>query len=125
MEKQKFSAKKRLRSFRFALNGFKILIKEEHNSRIHIIAAICAIIAGFVFKISALEWIATAFAIGLVFTLELVNSSIENLADFISPEKHESIKKIKDLAAGGVLIAAFTALSIGLIIYIPKLFELC
>jgi len=96
MSKEKFSFHKRLRSFGYAFNGLKILIKEEHNARIHLLAAVIAIIAGFYFHISTVEWIAIVFAIGFVIALEIVNSAIENMADFVSPEWHSTIKKIKD-----------------------------
>jgi len=121
MKEQKFSIKKRIRSFKYAFNGLRILIKEEHNSRIHLVAAIVAIGAGFFFEISKLEFVTVALAIGLVITSEIINSAIENISDFISPEKHDLIKKIKDLSAAGVLISAITAFVIGLIIFIPKL----
>uniref|UniRef100_UPI003217988E diacylglycerol kinase family protein n=1 Tax=uncultured Draconibacterium sp. TaxID=1573823 RepID=UPI003217988E len=125
MKHQRFSALKRLKSFKYAFNGLRILIKEEHNARIHLFASICVIIMGLLFKISRNEWIVIFFSIGLIISLEIINSSIENIADFISPEKHEKIKKIKDLSASGVLISAITALIIELIIFIPKIFELC
>ncbi|MBP1672911.1 MAG: diacylglycerol kinase [Bacteroidetes bacterium] len=123
--RQKFSIFKRLKSFEHAFNGLLILIKEEHNARIHLFATICVIFAGVLFKISLNEWIAIIFSIGLVFCLEIINSSIENIADFIYPEKHEKIKKIKDLSASGVLMSAITAMIIGLIIFIPKIIKLC
>ncbi len=119
-ETKKFSILKQLKSFEFALCGLKILIKEEHNSRIHLLATVCVLIAAFVFRISTSEWIAVIFAIGFVITLEIINSAIENIADFVSPEKHELIKKIKDLAAAGVLVSAITALTVGLIVFLPK-----
>lgn len=125
MKQQRFSISKRLKSFKYAFNGLRILIKEEHNARIHLFATICVIIAGLFFNISINEWIGVIFSIGLVFSLEIINSSIENIADFISPEKHEMIKKIKDLSASGVLISAITAFIIGLIIFIPKILKLC
>lgn len=121
MKPKKFSISNRIHSFRFAFNGLKILFKEEHNARIQIIMAICVVIAGFVFNISNTEWLAIVFAIGFVLAMEAINSAIEGLADFVSPDKHEMIKKIKDLAAAGVLISAFTALVIGLIVFAPKL----
>lgn len=120
-ENRKFSIKKRLYSFRHALNGLKILIKEEHNARIHIGATVLVIIAGFLFKISPLEWIAVIFATGLVFASEILNTSIENLADFVSPDIQNRIKKVKDLAASGVLVSAITALLVGLFIFLPKI----
>lgn len=123
MKNQKFSIIQRVRSFVDAFNGLKILIREEHNARIHFAAGVLVLIAGAVLKISALEWITIVLAIGLVITAEIINSSIENIADFISSEKHDKIKKVKDLAAAGVLISAATALIIGLIIFVPKILE--
>ena len=121
-QSEKFSLAKQLASFRYAFNGLKILIKEEHNARIHLFAAICVLIAGVVFHISKIEWLAVIFCIGWVITLELMNSVIENTADLISEEKNEKIKKIKDLSAGAVLIAAIISAIIGLIIFLPKIF---
>jgi len=125
MKGQKFSFRNRLKSFGFAFNGIKVLIREEHNARIHLLAVVCIIIAGFAFKISSLEWIAVVVSFGFVIAMEIVNSAIEGISDFISPDKHEMIKKIKDLSAAAVLIAAITAFIIGLIIFVPKIIELC
>jgi diacylglycerol kinase len=55
-----------------------------------------------------------------VITAEIINTAIEQIANFISPDKNENIKKIKDLSAAAVLISAVTALSVGLIVFIPK-----
>ena len=120
MKNQKFSLLARLKSFKYAFNGLKVLIIEEHNSRVHAIAAIGVIAGGFYFKISGMEWLAVILSIGFVISMEIVNSAIENICDFISPEKHGLIKKIKDLAAAAVLVSAFTAIVIAAIIFIPK-----
>lgn len=124
MKHRKFSLSNRLKSFSYAFNGLKILIKEEHNARIHLFVAIVVVMAGFVFKISVNEWFAVLFAIGFVMAIELINTAIENISNIISPEKDDRIKKIKDLSAAAVLISALTALVIGLIIFIPKLLDL-
>ena len=121
MEQENFSIKKRLKSFKYALIGIKTLIIEEHNARIHIFATIAVVILGFILKISVFEWIAIVFAIGFVITCESINSALENLCDYVSPQKNELIKKVKDLAAAGVLISAITAVVIGIIIFLPKL----
>jgi len=97
-------------------------MKEEHNARIHLFITCCVLIAGVVLKISTFEWIAIIFCIGLVFALESINSAIENTADFISKEKNETIKKVKDLLAAAVLFAAIASAIIGLIIFLPKIF---
>ena len=93
MKKQeKFSISKRLKSFTYAFNGLKVLFLEEHNSRIHLFATICVIIAGALLKLSVLEW---AAVVGLVFSGEIFNSAIEDLSDVVSPERDERIKKVK------------------------------
>lgn len=124
MKNNKFSIKKRALSFKYAFNGIRLLLLEEHNSRIHAVAAIVAIGAGIIFKILILEWIALSFAIGFVFVVEIINSSIENTADLISLEKSDKIKRIKDLSAAAVLISSLSALVIGGLIFIPKIVSL-
>lgn len=121
-EPKKFSLSTRAASFRYAFNGLKTLLQSEHNAWIHLAATILVICLGFCLKISSGEWIAICFAIGFVFSMEIINTAIEKLCDFVSVEKHLLIKQIKDLAAAAVLVAAITALAIGLIIFIPKVF---
>lgn len=125
MKKQeKFSIAKRLKSFTYAFNGLKVLFWEEHNSRIHLFATVCVIVAGVLLKLSILEWVAVAFAVGLVFSGEAFNSAIEDLADIVCPERDERIKKVKDLAAAAVLVNALTAAVIGLLVFVPKIIHL-
>lgn len=113
--------KKRLASFRYAFQGIALLLKETPNARIHFFAAILAIVLGVFFGISVAEWLAVMIVIGLVFALEAINSSIETLADFACKEQNKSIKKIKDLAAAGVLFAAISALAVGITVFLPKI----
>lgn len=124
MKNEGFTLRKRLRSFKFAGNGIRLLITCEHNAWIHCFAAVCAILTGWVTGLSSTEWIAIVFAIGSVLAAEAVNSSIEALADLVSPEYNEAIKRTKDLAAGAVLILAISAAIVGLIIFIPKILTL-
>lgn len=121
MSEQKFSISKRIRSFRHPINGIRVLLKEEHNARIHFAAAVIVIILGFILKVNALEWVALIVAIGMVITAEILNTAIEHIADFISPERNEKIKVIKDLAAAAVLISSIVALAIGFIVFLPKI----
>lgn len=125
MNKRPFSFRERLKSFTFAINGLRILIATEHNAQIHLVAAAVVTLAGLLFGISAYEWIALVFAMGIVIALECVNSAIERIADFISPERHESIKAIKDLSAAAVLIGAMAAAAVGIIIFAPRIMALC
>ena len=119
---RKFSIKDRISSFRYAINGIVYLLKTEHNARIHSVVAIIVVIASFILKIAKWEWICVIFAIGLVFMTELINTSLEYLADVISPGDNDKVGKAKDLAAGAVLVASLIALLVGCIVFIPKLF---
>ncbi|WP_102406372.1 diacylglycerol kinase family protein [Parabacteroides bouchesdurhonensis] len=124
MKSNGFSFGKRLQSFKYAFNGIRLLITKEHNAWIHCFAAICVIAAGFCFGLSQTEWIAVSIAIGAVLAAEAINSAIEVLADHVSPEYNEAIKRTKDLAAGAVLLIAIAAATVGLIIFIPKITSL-
>jgi len=122
MKNQKFCI---IESFGHALNGLKIMVHYERNARIHLVVGLTVVVAGFILQISSAEWIAVVFATGLVPVLELINTSIEYLADYISPELHPAIKIIKDLAAASVLLGAIMAAIIGFIVFIPKILALC
>lgn len=121
MADHKFSISKRLKSFGFAFNGLRILYKEEHNARIHLFAALTVVFAGVLFELNAYEWTAIIFSIGLVFTTEIINTAIKNIADFLTTEKNEKIKKIKDLSAAAVLMSTLMAVVIGLLVILPKI----
>jgi len=122
MKSQHFFIAKRLKSFTYAFNGFKILFKEEHNARIHAAIGILVLILSIYFGLNINEWMAILFSIGLVFSAELFNSAIENLCDFVSPQWNDKIKKVKDLSAAAVLLCAIIALIIGSVIFVPKIF---
>jgi diacylglycerol kinase (ATP) len=124
MNNERFSIKKRIKSFRYAFAGLRVLFREEHNSRIHAFAAICVVIAGFVFRISAYEWIAVTIVIGMVLCAEAINSSLERTADFVKAERDDRKRDIKDLGAAAVLLTAIAAAIVGLIIFLPKILSL-
>lgn len=115
--KESFSISKRLESFTYAFNGIRTLFSTEHNAWIHLVAALTVMLLGKFFGLSNYEWCLIAIAIGLVFIAEIINTAIEKLTDMISPQYSESAKKVKDLAAGGVLIAAFVAVIIGVFVF--------
>lgn len=124
MKQEKFSIRKRMRSFGYAFNGIATLLRDEHNSRIHVFAMACVVAFGFMLDISAAEWCIVALCCGGVLMAEAMNSAVEALADLISPEYHSLIKKAKDVGASGVLMMAIAAATAGLIIFLPKVVAL-
>lgn len=119
-----FSPKRLKESFRNAFRGIIGGVKYECNLKIHFIAMICVLIAGILLNVSPLEWAILLLCIALVFSLELVNSAIEVLADQISEEYSEWIKRAKDYSAGAVLFSAIAAAVIGFIIFLPRIVAL-
>lgn len=112
---------KTIASFKNAFRGLAFLFREERNARIHLIATVVVIVAGVYFNLSIIEWCFIIIAIGLVLILEAVNTVVENVTDFISLEQNPKIGKIKDLAAGAVLIAAFIAIAIACLVFGGKI----
>lgn len=121
---ERFSLLSRLRSFHYAFRGIGWAFRQEHNLRIHALAAAAAIAMGILLHIRALEWIFIVLVIAGVFVSELINSALESLVDLCSPDFDEKAGRIKDMAAGAVLIAALGALATGLVIFVPKLLAL-
>ena len=116
--------KRLIASFRYAGQGLRNVCQSEANFRIHLAASLVVIILGYVFEIATLEWVAISLSIGLVMSMECLNSAIEYLADFVSPHKHTQIKKVKDAAAAAVLVTALAAAVVGLCIFAPKIWVL-
>lgn len=115
--------KKRIESFGYAFNGIRILAGETPNASIHFVVAIVAITLGFLFRISGGEWLALIIAIGSLLSMEAMNTALERLSDYAcNNELHPTIKKVKDLAAAAVLIAAIVLLAVGIIIFLPRIF---
>jgi diacylglycerol kinase (ATP) len=110
----------RLKSVSFAAKGAVKLITTEHSVMVQFFIGIVMTIVGFFMHLTPTEWLFQTLAIGLVMSIEGINTAVEKIADFIHPNYHERIGFIKDIAAGAVFFAALTAIAIGLIIYVPK-----
>lgn len=104
----------------FALKGAIKLITTEHSVMVQFSIGVLLVVAGIYFDITMTEWLFQTLAIGLVLSIEGLNTAVEKIADFIHPNYHEKIGFIKDIAAGAVFFAAMTAIAIGLMIYVPK-----
>ena len=115
---------KLVKSFGYAIKGMFIALKEEQNMRVHLVAIAVVTFAGIYLGLTATEWAIIALTIGFVVSLEMVNAAIENLVDHVSPEFNKEAGKIKDLAAGAVLVAAIVATVIAVYIFGNKIFDL-
>ena len=106
-------------SFACAFRGMASLLKSEVHARIHLAATIAVLVLGWWREISRGEWLAVLLAIGLVWVAEALNTAVEYVADLAHPDEHPEVKKLKDLAAAGVLFASVAALAVGLVVFWP------
>lgn len=111
-------------SFGPALAGLSWAVKTQRNLQVHLIATALAIVFGVSLNIAVWEWCAVALAAEIVLTAELLNTALEVLADRVTKERDESIRRVKDAAAAAVLVAAIAALLVGVFIFLPKLWAL-
>ena len=119
----RFSLGKFFKSFTYATKGIAEVYQREQNFKVHTLAAITALFLGWFFKVSPWEWCFLAVVIALVMAAEMVNTAIENLCDATHPEKNETIRVVKDVSAGMVLVCAIGALAVGIVIFLPKLID--
>ncbi len=108
-------------SFYHAIHGVGVGLRGQRNLRIHLVAAVAVVIAGFYFSIDTIGWLALVIAMGLVISTELMNTALEHLVDIAAEGQYRlSARLAKDTAAAAVLVSSIVAVAIGLIVFGPK-----
>lgn len=113
-----------LQSFNHAFQGLVSAVRRERNMRIHLAVAIIVLVASLFLNLTRLELVAVILAITFVLVAELLNTAIEALVDMLTDEYHERAKRVKDLAAAGVLVAAINALVVAYLVLADRLSNL-
>lgn len=122
MTNKSFSYRDRLQSIRYALNGLKRFFQQEHNAWIHLAATIIVAFMTLYFNVRGAELLAIVVVVGMVWVSEAFNTVIERIIDHISPARHPRVEYIKDLSASAVMLSSLTAIMIGIIVFLPKIF---
>jgi diacylglycerol kinase len=107
-------------AFRGMIDGF-----EGRNMKFHGVATIVVVMAGWYYRLSTNEWMIVLMLIAIVWSAELINSSVEKLSNIVRDSNklsYEATTEVRDIAAGSVLAVAIVAAIIGLIIFLPKIF---
>lgn len=121
MQTQKFSLRKRAKSFHFAFSGLSQFFHSQHNAIIHAIATGVVVTLSAIIHLPLTRFLFVIIAVGLVWVAELFNTAIEQLCDMICPQQDSRVKFIKDVSAAAVLVTAFIAVITACIIFIPAL----
>ena len=119
----RFSIAARVRSFGYAFHGVGLLLRSQHNARIHATATLLVCALGGLLGVSRGDWLWLTAAIAAVWAAEALNSALESLADAVHPAPHPLVGRAKDLAAAAVLIVSLGAATIGLLVLGPPLWR--
>lgn len=113
-----------INSFTYPIKGLKYAYRNEQNLAVDVGVALIVIIAGFLFRISFIEWAIIILTIGLVISLELVNTAIEATVDLVTQDYHPLAKVAKDTAAAAVFVCAIGSVIVGIVIFLPKIINI-
>lgn len=111
-----------VKKFSFALDGLTAAYRLEQSFRIQLAVSVAIVFAGSVLGLTQIEWLFLITAIGVVLSLELLNTMIEKMLDLLHPARHDSVKLIKDVSAAAVLISSLAAAIVGLLVFARHLF---
>ncbi len=114
--------RRRIDSIRYAIKGILHALVNEPNFRIQLFIALGIFVIGTYLKISTIEWSILVLTMGILLGAELLNTTIEEIMDHVSPEQDEAVRIIKDVAAGFVLIMGLTTLFIAFLIFGGRFF---
>lgn len=110
-----------IKSFEYAAAGLRGILIQERNFKIQLTVGVLAVILGFIFNLTLSEWLDLVIVITLVLIFELINTSIEEIVDLVSPEFQEKARIAKDVAAGTVLVASIGSVIVGVLLFLPKI----
>ena len=113
----------RFESFYYAFAGIWYTLKTQRNAQIHLGIATTIVILGLMLKLTRTEWAILMLTTGFVWATEMLNTVAEAAMDFATTDFNPQVKIVKDVAAGAVLVAAITAVIVGLLILGPPLLE--
>ena len=104
-----------MKKFKDAFRGITEGIKHK-SIAVQFVLGILAVIAGIMMKLDTAEWIAVLICTGMVISTEMLNTCVEKLCDLYTSDFNETIRDIKDIAAGAVLCASLAALAVAFVI---------
>lgn len=113
----------RAHSFRHAFHGWWYVIRTQRNAWIHAVITTLVMLVALWLHLPFRDWAVLFLTIALVWTAEFINTALEAVVNLASPQKHPLAKVGKDVGAAAVLIAALTAILVGLLILGPPLYE--
>lgn len=116
---QAFSMSARLASFGFAIDGLREMVHREHNARVHLVITASVFVVAYWLELSLADWRWIIACIFWVWFAEAANTALEHLCDVVSPQRNDTVRFAKDIAAGAVLLSSLAAVIVGSATLIP------
>lgn len=113
----------RLTSIKNAIVGWWHVVRTQKNAWVHAVATVTVILTAFWLELKMRDWAVLILTIAMVWTAEFLNTALEIVVDLASPKSHPLARVGKDVGAAAVLIAALSAVIIGLLILGSPLIE--
>lgn len=110
--------------FGHAFRGLRRALRTQHSFAVHLAVAAVVVLVATALRVSVTDWALLVLAIGLVLVAETFNTAVESLARAVDTRFHPRLRDALDIASGAVLLAAGTAVVIGLIVFLPQLLRL-
>ncbi|NLB73188.1 MAG: diacylglycerol kinase family protein [Firmicutes bacterium] len=108
-------------SFRCAFQGVVFVLRTERNMVLHFVAAVLTLLVAALFGVTKLELACLTLTIAIVLVCELTNTALEILCDIVCADVEPRIRRVKDIAAGAVLISAVSAVIVGILVLGPRI----
>lgn len=120
----RMSFRRKMQNIRPSWRAILFLWREELSFKILVLCGFATIALSFILQISRIEFLIVVLTSGAMLSIEALNTAIEEVCDHVTPEQHQTIGKIKDIASGAAFIMCCAALVIGLIIFTPYILRL-
>ncbi len=106
-----------LKSFLFAVQGFRFAVSTERNIKVMLVGGAFAVVMGLILQIDLISWAIVLLCCGCVLAAELMNTAVETIVDLVSPEYHPLAGHAKDVAAAAVYVLSFLVALVGICVF--------
>jgi len=112
-----------IKSASYAIEGLMHAARTQRHLRYHFYAAAGVLLLAFSLGLSRTEFLILALAAMAVLLAELLNTAVEATVDLVARGHDPRAKVAKDVAAAAVLVTAFGAAVVGVVVLGPYLGE--